>query len=113
VSVGVSLPLVISSVLTGAVMGDHCSPISDTTVMSSTFAGSDHIDHVRTQFPYALTAALIAVICYLLAGFGIPVIIVLVIGIVLLYLMVYILSSISAKQLGITFPMEKAVSSKK
>ncbi|KUK86368.1 MAG: Na+/H+ antiporter NhaC [candidate division TA06 bacterium 34_109] len=113
VSVGVSLPLVISSVLTGAVMGDHCSPISDTTVMSSTFAGSDHIDHVRTQFPYALTAALIAVICYLLAGFGIPVIIVLVIGIVLLYLMVYILSSISAKQLGITFPLEKAVSSKK
>jgi Na+/H+ antiporter NhaC len=113
VSVGVSLPLVISSVLTGAVMGDHCSPISDTTVMSSTFAGSDHIDHVRTQFPYALTAALIAVICYLLAGFGIPVIFVLVIGIVLLYLMVYILSSISVKQLGITFPLEKAVSSKK
>jgi len=113
VSVGVSLPLVISSVLTGAVMGDHCSPISDTTVMSSTFAGSDHIDHVRTQFPYALTAALIAVICYLLAGFGIPVIVVLVIGVVLLYFLVYILSSISAKQLGITFPLEKAVSSKK
>jgi len=113
VSVGVSLPLVISSVLTGAVMGDHCSPISDTTVMSSTFAGSDHIDHVRTQFPYALTAALIAVICYLLAGFGIPVIVVLLIGIVLLYFLIYILSSISAKQLGITFPLEKAVSSKK
>ena len=108
VSVGTPLPIVISSVLTGAVMGDHCSPISDTTVMSSTFAGSDHIDHVRTQFPYALTAALIAVICYLLAGMGIPVIIVLLVGIIFLYLLVFILSSLSAKQLGITFPLEKA-----
>ncbi|MDD3655259.1 MAG: Na+/H+ antiporter NhaC family protein [Atribacterota bacterium] len=110
VSVGTPLPIVISSVLTGAVMGDHCSPISDTTVMSSTFAGSDHIDHVRTQFPYALTAALIAVICYLLAGMGIPVIIVLLVGIVLLYLLVFVLSSLSAKKLGITFPLEKAES---
>lgn len=109
VSVGASLPLVISSVLTGAVMGDHCSPISDTTVMSSTFAGSDHIDHVRTQFPYALTVALIAIVCYFLAGVGIPVIIVLLIGIILLYLLIFIFSSLSAKQLGITFPLEKAI----
>ncbi len=107
ISVGTPLPIVISSVLTGAVMGDHCSPISDTTVMSSTFAGSDHIDHVRTQFPYALTVTLIAVICYLLAGLGIPVIVVLPVGAVLLYLLIYVFSSISAKQMGITFPLEK------
>lgn len=107
ISVGAPLPIVISSVLTGAVMGDHCSPISDTTVMSSTFAGSDHIDHVRTQFPYALTATFVAVICYLLAGMGIPVIIVLIAGIVLLTLLVYLFSSMSAKQLGITFPVEE------
>ena len=47
----------ISSVLTGAIFGDHCSPISDTTVLSSTAAACDHVDHVRTQLPYALLVA--------------------------------------------------------
>jgi len=46
----------VSGVLAGAVWGDHCSPISDTTVMSSLSAGCDHIEHVRTQLPYALLA---------------------------------------------------------
>jgi len=113
VTVGAALPIVISSVLTGAVMGDHCSPISDTTVMSSTFAGSDHIDHVRTQIPYAITIALIAAVCYILAGIGVPVIIDLVIGIALVYIVVYLLSSISAKQLGIKFPLEEIVEEEK
>ncbi len=49
----------ISSVLAGAIFGDHCSPISDTTVMSSMASACDHVDHVRTQLPYALTVALI------------------------------------------------------
>jgi Na+/H+ antiporter NhaC len=48
---------VVSSVLAGAVFGDHCSPISDTTIMSSMASGADHIDHVRTQMPYALLPA--------------------------------------------------------
>ncbi len=109
ISVGAYLPIVISSVLTGAVMGDHCSPISDTTVMSSTFAGSDHIDHVRTQMPYAFTVALIAVVCYFLAGFGVPVILNLIIGIALLFVTIYIFSSVSARQLGITFPLEEPI----
>ncbi len=65
----VSLPLVVSAVLGGGVFGDHCSPISDTTVISSAAAGSDHIEHVRTQAPYALAAAAGAVVLYLLAGF--------------------------------------------
>ena len=65
----VSLPLVVSAVLGGGVFGDHCSPISDTTVISSAAAGSDHIEHVRTQAPYALAAAGGAVVLYLLAGF--------------------------------------------
>jgi Na+/H+ antiporter NhaC len=57
IEAGVVTPLLlgaISSVLTGAVWGDHCSPISDTTILSSMASGSDHIDHVRTQMPYAL-----------------------------------------------------------
>jgi Na+/H+ antiporter NhaC len=59
------LILTISSVLAGAVFGDHCSPISDTTIMSSMASSCDHIDHVKTQIPYALTAALVSL------GFGI------------------------------------------
>ena len=109
-SVGAPLPIVISSVLTGAVMGDHCSPISDTTIMSSTFSGSDHMDHVKTQFPYSILVALIAIVCYVLVGVGLPVIVVLVIGAALLYLSIMVLSTLSAKQLGITFPLEKEVS---
>ena len=52
----------IGAVFTGAVFGDHCSPISDTTVMSSMASASDHIDHVKTQMPYAITCAIIAAV---------------------------------------------------
>ena len=64
----VSLPLVVSAVLGGGVFGDHCSPISDTTLISSMAAWSDHIDHVRTQLPYALAAGAGSVVLYLIAG---------------------------------------------
>lgn len=64
----VSIPMTVSAVLGGAVFGDHCSPISDTTIVSSMAAASDHIDHVRTQIPYALATALVAVILYVVAG---------------------------------------------
>ncbi len=53
----------IGAVLEGAIFGDHCSPISDTTVMSSIASASDHIDHVRTQTPYALVTMIVAMIC--------------------------------------------------
>jgi len=62
----------VSAVLAGAVFGDHCSPISDTTIMSSLACGSDHVDHVRTQLPYSLTTGTVAVCCgYLPVGFGV------------------------------------------
>ncbi|WP_457742013.1 Na+/H+ antiporter NhaC family protein [Thermococcus sp.] len=61
----------IGAVFAGGIFGDHCSPISDTTIMSSMFSGSDHIDHVRTQVPYAITAASVGIILYLLFGFGV------------------------------------------
>ncbi|MBN2051377.1 MAG: Na+/H+ antiporter NhaC family protein [Spirochaetales bacterium] len=77
-------PLIVASigaVLTGAVFGDHCSPISDTTILSSMASGSDHIAHVRTQIPYAvLAAAFAAVFGFLPAGFGVPPVISLVVG---------------------------------
>jgi len=63
----------ISCVLAGAVMGDHCSPISDTTILSSMASGCDHIAHVRTQLPYAATVGVVAVLLGTLpAGFGMP-----------------------------------------
>lgn len=72
----------LASVLTGAIFGDHCSPISDTTILSSTGSGSDHIDHVRTQMPYALLgAAVAAVFGFIPAGFGVPVWISILLGI--------------------------------
>ncbi len=58
----------IAACLAGSVCGDHCSPISDTTIMSSAGAKSDHINHVTTQMPYALTVAAVAAVSYLLAG---------------------------------------------
>ncbi|WP_108650347.1 Na+/H+ antiporter NhaC family protein [Dongshaea marina] len=59
----------LSAVLAGSVFGDHCSPISDTTILSSTGAGCHHIDHVMTQIPYALMVASIALIGYILLGY--------------------------------------------
>lgn len=58
----------LAAVLAGAVFGDHCSPISDTTILSSTGAGCNHIDHVTTQLPYALMSASVAMIGYLVLG---------------------------------------------
>lgn len=58
----------IAAVAGGGVMGDHCSPLSDTTVLASTGAASDHIDHVKTQLPYALTVASISAALYLVIG---------------------------------------------
>ncbi len=75
----------VGAVLAGAVFGDHCSPISDTTIMSSMASGADHMDHVRTQMPYALTVALVALLCgYIPAGFGISPMICLPVGLVVL-----------------------------
>jgi len=62
----------IAAVLSGSIFGDHCSPVTDTTILSSIGAGCDNIDHVRTQLPYALTSAAIAALFgYLPAGLGV------------------------------------------
>ncbi len=61
--------LTIAAVMGGGVFGDHCSPISDTTILSSMASASDHIDHVRTQLPYALFAGGVTAVLYLLVGF--------------------------------------------
>ncbi|HJA25855.1 MAG TPA: Na+/H+ antiporter NhaC family protein [Candidatus Fournierella merdigallinarum] len=78
----------ISACMAGAVCGDHCSPISDTTIMASAGAQCDHVNHVSTQLPYAITCAVISGITYLVAGllihFGAPGVLALPVGVVLL-----------------------------
>ncbi|HID39888.1 MAG TPA: sodium:solute symporter, partial [Calditrichaeota bacterium] len=68
-NMGISIPLAVGAVLGGGIFGDHCSPISDTTIISSMASASDHIDHVKTQLPYALSAAAVAALFYLVIGF--------------------------------------------
>ena len=82
----------IACVLCGAVWGDHCSPISDTTIMSSMASGCDHIDHVTTQLPYALVVASIALLLGTIpTGFGFPAWIMILIGLVTVVSLVFIL----------------------
>ncbi|KAG4096049.1 transporter Na+/H+ antiporter family [Neocallimastix lanati (nom. inval.)] len=76
-----------SGVLTGAIFGDHCSPISDTTILSSMGTSCDHIAHVQTQIYYTLYVAIITIIvCYLPAGFGISWYITLPIAVIVMYI---------------------------
>ncbi len=82
----------IGAVLSGSIFGDHCSPISDTTIMSSMASASDHIDHVRTQLPYALSSAGIALIFgYLPAGWDIHPLITIPMGLVAIVILLFTL----------------------
>lgn len=80
----------VSSILAGSVWGDHCSPISDTTIMSSMATSCDHVDHVRTQLPYALVVGVVSLICGEVAtGFGLyPAWVGLIVGAVVLVVIV-------------------------
>jgi Na+/H+ antiporter NhaC len=66
---GLSPSLTIAAVLGGGIFGDHCSPISDSTIIASMAAATDHIDHVRTQLPYALVVAGATLVLYLVFGY--------------------------------------------
>ena len=96
VAVGINPAMTIAAVLGGAVFGDHCSPISDTTVLSSTGANCNHMDHVNTQLPYALLAAVVSAVGYIVAAFMQQAIVPLIIVLVLLYVAFYILHASSA-----------------
>ena len=70
IAIGLDAPMLvcIGAVLSGGIFGDHCSPISDYTILASTGAGSDHIDHVKTQIPYAVTNGTIVLFMFIIAG---------------------------------------------
>jgi Na+/H+ antiporter NhaC len=73
--------------LAGAVWGDHCSPISDTTILSSMASGCDHIEHVRTQIPYALLVGIVAIAIGTIPGaYGLPPWLSIISGIMILFI---------------------------
>ena len=88
----------ISACLAGAVCGDHCSPISDTTIMASTGAQCDHVNHVSTQLPYVMTVAGISLVCYIIAGFVQNVFVLLGIGVAILTALMLILYFINKRK---------------
>ena len=96
------LPVAVGTVFSGAIFGDHCSPISDTTILSSTFAGADHIDHVRTQIYYAMTVITVAAVMLLVWGVTrITPLVLLPVGVGVLYGIVYALSEWDSSRKGI------------
>ena len=95
---GEILVIAMSACLAGAVCGDHCSPISDTTIMASAGAQCDHVNHVSTQLPYALTVAGVSTVAYILAGFIRNWMIVLPIAIVLMIATLFVIKSVVAKK---------------
>ena len=81
----------LAATLAGSIFGDHCSPISDTTILSSTGASCDHLDHVNSQMPYAITLAAVSLVGYLIVGFTGSGLIGFVVSLVLLVAAVYLL----------------------
>ena len=88
----------ISACMAGAVCGDHCSPISDTTIMASAGAQCDHVNHVATQLPYAITCAAVSFVAYIIAGFIPNAFIALPIAIVLMLATLLVIKKVTAKK---------------
>jgi Na+/H+ antiporter NhaC len=95
---GEILVISMSACLAGAVCGDHCSPISDTTIMASAGAQCNHVNHVSTQLPYALTVAGVSVVAYILAGFIQNWMIVLPISVVLMIATLFVIKAATGKK---------------
>ena len=83
----------VSACMAGAVCGDHCSPISDTTIMASAGAQCDHVSHVSTQLPYAITVAAVSFVSYVVAGFVKTAWIALPVAIVLMLMTLFVIRS--------------------
>lgn len=95
------LTVTLSATLAGSVFGDNCSPISDTTILSSAGSGCNHIEHVSTQLPYAMTVAACCIVGYLVSGLtGANVALTLGISIILLILMIFTAHAFYARRAG-------------
>ena len=87
-----------SACLAGAVCGDHCSPISDTTIMASAGANCNHVQHVSTQLPYAITVAAISFVLFLISGFVQSAWICLPLGVILTVLTLFVIKKITVRK---------------
>ena len=92
------LVMTVAACLSGAVCGDHISPISDTTILASAGAQCNHIDHVSTQIPYALMVAVFCFIGYLVGGFCGNGFVALVVGVILLFCAILVISAQQKKR---------------
>ncbi len=90
--------IAISACMAGAVCGDHCSPISDTTIMASAGGQCRHIDHVSTQLPYALVVAAVSFVAYLVAGFVQNAVVTILVGVVLLFAVLLLIRMVVKKK---------------
>lgn len=90
----ISIYAAIAAVFSGGIFGDHCSPISDTTILSSTGASCDHVDHVNTQLPYAVTAGISGIVAFLIAGFTDSPFISIIAGTATLFALAFILNKV-------------------
>ena len=88
----------ISACLAGAVCGDHCSPISDTTIMASAGAQMEHVQHVSTQLPYAMTVACVSFVTYIVAGFVQNWFVSILVGVALTIVTLFVIRNITAKK---------------
>ncbi len=96
------MTIAISACMAGAVCGDHCSPISDTTIMASAGAQCNHINHVSTQLPYALLCAAASAICFVVAGFTRSAVLSLLVGVLLIAILIFILRKFSSGKEEVT-----------
>ena len=108
VALNAPMHLAIASVLSGGLFGDHCSPISDTTILSANGARCDLLAHVKTQLPYALMVGCVTIVTYAVAGMTGANVVVLLVGIVLLVATVLTLSKLYGKRVAETEPAEMA-----
>lgn len=90
----------IAACLAGAVCGDHCSPISDTTIMASAGSRCDHVSHVSTQLPYALTVAAVSFVSYIIAGLTKNVVVSLVFGLALMIIVLFVIKKMTGADSG-------------
>ena len=88
----------ISACCAGAVCGDHCSPISDTTIMASAGAQVEHLSHVSTQLPYAITVAAVSFVTYIVAGFVQNAVVCFIVGAVLTVAVLFVIRSMENKR---------------
>jgi Na+/H+ antiporter NhaC len=97
-AMGAPLFVTVAAIISGGLFGDHCSPLSDTTLLASMGAACDHMDHFRTQFPYALLVAGVSTILYVIAGLYENAFIIIP-GILVLFVLIYILHKHSINKL--------------